>query len=374
MKIGVITWYTGPNYGTNLQAVALQWYLRKQGHDVHIIDYNEELIRYESHRTFMERLKRQPYKYAMIYANSKYGKEIALRDKNLSNTIREKCILTEKADTIADFVTICNQFDLIIVGSDQLWNPGWYSPVYYLDYDEIKTRRIAYSPSLGVNSIPPETAEKIRHGLKKFSAISVREAKGAELLKQLTDLPPKVTVDPTLLLNEDDWLSIFPGGNKKISSKYVLSVFLTDNFNHWHAVKKFAQKHNLQHIIVPYMGFSYFQKGKICADTDLSKLLDLFRSAEYVITDSFHMSVFSIIHKKNFYVFERFKENLETSTNSRVKNLLKMAKLEDRYISYNSRHIKDKSDIDYDNSLSSLEKEILFSREFLIGAIGSDCK
>ncbi len=374
MKIGVITWFTGSNYGTNLQAIALQWYLRKQGHNVYIIDYNEDLISYEFQRSFLERLKNQPNKFAMIYANSKFGKEIKIRDKKLSNAIHEKCLLTKKANTVAEFVLLCNEFDLIIVGSDQLWNPRWYSPIYFVDYDEINTKRIAYSPSLGVNSIPAETASKIQHGLKKFSAISVREAKGAELLKQLTDMIPEVTVDPTLLLNEEDWLSIFPERNKRISSKYVLSVFLTDNFNHWHAAKKYAKMHNLQHVIVPYMGFSYFQKGKICADTDLSKLLDLFRNAEYIITDSFHMTVFSIIHKKNFYVFERFKENLETSTNSRVKNLLKMAKLEDRFISYDSRLINDKNDIDYDNSLNSLEKEILFSKEFLIDAIGSDCK
>ena len=369
MKIGIITWHTGPNYGTNLQAIALQWYLRKEGHTVYLIDYNEQLTRWNYNKTITEKIKGKIYHFINSYANYKHGKEIVSRDDHLRASICQKCNLTDYVVTVEDFIDCCNTFDLIVVGSDQIWNPTWYAPLYYLDYEGINTGRISYAPSIGLNFIPYDIIPKIRHGLGKFHAISVREESGAKLLKNISPVQPVVTVDPTLLLTSSEWIELFPQKTRYIEQNYVLSIFLTDNYCHWRAAKKFSIDKGLEHVIVPYMAFSYFQKGIICADTDLSKLLNLIQHAEYIITDSFHMTIFSLIFQKQFYVITRFKKKKQSSTNERVRNILRIIDQNQRLQKYNCKRIIESDDIDYKVIMKSLLNEIKASKMFLHNAI-----
>ena len=369
MNIGIITWYKGPNYGTNLQAIALQWFLRNSGHNVQIINYNDSLISYSSHRTLKKRILSQPDKLAKKIAIRKYGGIIDKKNSKMRSTIKQKCVLTEIANNYEEFINICNSFELLIVGSDQLWNPSWYSPIYYADFEKVKTRRISYAPSLGVKTIPENLLNVMHHGLSRFSHISVREAQGKDILKKELGVDSCVVVDPTLLLSQNDWLSIFPKKESSINDEYVLSVFLSDNFFHWKAANIFSKNEVLQHVIVPYMGFSFFQKGTVCVDTDLSDLLNLIRGAKYILTDSFHITVFSIIMQKQFYTFERFKEKESFSTNSRVKNLLSKLNLNNRVQHYNCVTVLETERIDYKNVSKLLDKEISKSKQYLYNAI-----
>ena len=375
MRIGIVTWFKGPNYGTVLQAIALQWYLKKQGHEVFIINYSDELIAWKPEpvkRKITTRIKNKITRIITIKANEKFKEEIEYRDESMWRTELENCQFSKELLSVESFVNECNEYDIIVVGSDQLWNPTWYSPLYFLDYEGLETRRISYAPSTGVSVIPADIALKIEHGLKKFSAISVREDKGSELLSKISPIFPVVVVDPTLLLDERDWESIIPKEKRLVNEKYVLSIFLTDNYFHWKAAKSFAKERKMLHVVVPYMGVSYFQSKYVQADTDLVKLFNLISNAEYVITDSFHITVFSIIHKKNFYVFERFNETSTGSTNSRVRNMLQISKLENRLLRYKSSRIPDLNDIEYDASFCELEKQIKKSKQFLKDAIEND--
>lgn len=369
MKIGIITWFTGPNYGTNLQAIALQYYLRIHGYKVDIINYEVPPVNVSKEKkTFIRKLLYQPKKYAIKFALNRYKSRIVERDRKLSNLISTKCILTPKIETIDELIKTCNEFDLLICGSDQIWNPNWYDKFYFADYDGITTNRISYAPSMGVNAIPDSVVAEIQHGLKQFKAVSVREEKAAELLAPYLTDKPQVVVDPTLLLTSEEWLDIFPEDAYE-GNDYVFAFFLNDEKRHLEAAKKFAKRLNNKLILVPYKGTTYLQNADIRADAGLEDMLNLIRNAKYVITDSFHITVFSIIYRKQFYTFQRFKEDEFTSQNVRVTNLLRMVDLSERLIPYQSTQIDMLDDINYDGHIEKLNIEIEKSKEFLKDSI-----
>ena len=369
MKIGIITWFTGPNYGTNLQAIALQYYLRSRGNEVNLINYEVPAVNVtKDKKSFIRKVLYQPKKYAIKFAMNRYKYQIAERDRKLRNSITTKCILTPEIKTIDELIKICNEFDLLICGSDQIWNPNWYDKFYFADYTGITATRISYAPSMGVNAIPDSVVAEIQHGLKQFKAVSVREEKAAELLAPYLEDKPQVVVDPTLLLTSKEWLDIFPDDCCK-GNDYVFAFFLNDEKKHIEATKKFAKRLNYKLILVPYKGATYLQKADIRADAGLEDMLNLIRNAKYVITDSFHITVFSIIHRKQFYTFQRFKEDEFTSQNVRVTNLLNMVDLSERLIPYLSTKIDMLDDINYDGHIEKLNIEIKKSKEFLKNSI-----
>ena len=112
MKIGIITWFTGPNYGTNLQAIALQYYLRSHGYEVNLINYEVPSVNVtKDKKSFIRKVFYQPKKYAIKFAMNRYKTKIAERDRKLRNSIITKCILTSEIETIDELVKICNEFD-----------------------------------------------------------------------------------------------------------------------------------------------------------------------------------------------------------------------------------------------------------------------
>lgn len=365
MKIGIITWFTGPNYGTNLQAIALQYYLRSHGYEVRLINYEVPPANVtRAKKPFIKKKLYQPQRYAIRIAINRYKDKIAERDRKLRNSITTKCILTPEIKTIEELVNICNAFDLLICGSDQIWNPNWYDKFYFADYPGIVTTRISYAPSMGVNAIADSVALEIKHGLSQFKAVSVREEKAVELLAPYLNEKPQVVVDPTLLLTSKEWMDIFPDDGHE-DDDYIFAFFLNDEKKHLEATKKFAKLHDCKLVLVPYKGATYLQNADIHADAGLEDLLNLIRNAKYVITDSFHITVFSIIHRKQFYTFQRFKEDDFTSQNVRVTNLLRMVDLPERLLPYQTTKIDMRNDINYNKHIEKLNIEIEKSKDFL---------
>lgn len=362
MKIGIITWFSGTNYGTHLQAIALQKYIRSLGYEVWIINF--EVNANTRKVGFWEKVCRQPQKYMTKYAQRKYKEEIASRDNAFKKMIQCQCCMTERINTKEEYIRVCNQFDLLICGSDQIWNPNWYHRAYYADYAEITAEKISYAPSMGINTIPEKFQDEIRRSLQSFRAVSVREEKGAEILESLSPVKPQVVVDPTLLLKAGEW-SELALRKSLVQEPYVLSMFLTDRREHWRAANRFAKKKNLEHVIIPYCGFSYVQPGKIFADAGIEELLALIKNATYILTDSFHITVFSLIFNRQFITFQRFRENDLTSQNARVNNLLKIAEIPERMISYKSKHVPDMGDIDYKTVNKYLDEKINKSKAYL---------
>lgn len=368
MNIGIITWFKGINYGTNLQAIALQYYLKTQGHEVKLLNFDVSGISNSKRKKFLARLLYQPEKYAMKYFEHKYEKEIECKKNKIKETVLDYCNFTKKINNEEDYIRECNSFELIICGSDQIWNPNWYHRYYYADYPAIKARKISYAPSLGVNSIPEETAKEIKRSLKGFEAVSVREFTGARSLSNLSHVEPQVVVDPTLLLSATEWSKI--ASDRIVSDKYVLSMFLTDNLRHWHAAKIFAKKKKMKHIVIPYCGVSYTEGDQLYTDAGLEDFLALIKDADYILTDSFHVIVFCLIFNRQFVAFQRFKENQYTSQNSRINNLLEIADVKARILRYGTSRIPTMKEVDYQLVNKTLQVEIEKSKDYLLKAIG----
>ena len=232
MRIGIITWFTGPNYGTNLQAIALQYYLRKQGYEAELVNCEVESEYNKNRKTFIERVEFLPEKWAQKFARRVFfRKEKAARDEKLKRAIQKNCILTKRCENEKDLVEVFNSFDLLISGSDQIWNPNWYHRFYYADYEGVKTRRISYAPSMGVTKIADEVEPEIRRSVSKFDVISVREKSAVPLLEPYAKFKPIVAVDPTLLLDLDDWMSIFQPTGEAPKDTYVLGFYKKKNLN-----------------------------------------------------------------------------------------------------------------------------------------------
>lgn len=368
MNIGIITWFGGPNYGTNLQAISLQKYLRKVGYSVQIINYVPPRVGYGKELSIWDRIAHQPQKYVNLYSKGKYKQELEQKNNKIQESLCKHCKFTAQITNDEEYVQICNDFDVLVFGSDQIWNPNWYHPWYYADNPIIKAKRVSYAPSMGVTSLEPEIAEKIRHSLEVFSAVSIREIECVNLLEQCMGIRPETVLDPTFLLNREDW-SQFIGKEQVAENEYVLSLFLTDNCCHWWAASKLAKKERIKHIVVPYSGFSYLLHADVRADTGLEDLLSLIRGAKFVLTDSYHVTVFSLIFNKEFYVFARFKDADDFSQNSRVTNLLDSINLIERLIPYGSRTINLMNPIDYGAVNHILEMEKKKSRQYLRNAL-----
>lgn len=367
MKIGVITWFNYENYGTVLQALALQTYLKNNG-------YNAELINFELDDSLNLNKVKKPITFNRIYHKigtfiykfqiKKYNELISKKSRDFKNIIFDNCTVTKKIESERDYINICNSYDVLIFGSDQIWNPNWYHSFYYANFKDINTKLIAYAPSFGVSNIPEDKVHDIKNALKRFSHIALRETLNSEILENITDKKIDVVVDPTFLLTANEWEKYEESVDLNVKD-YILCYFLTDNPKHWYAAKKFAKKHNKKLVIIPHDGYSYIKSKYVIKDCNVGNFLNLIRNAEYVITDSFHATVFSIINQKKFYVFERHNPKSNDSQNIRIYNLLNSLKAESCLIKYNIKKINKEFSLNYESLFKILNSKISESKKYL---------
>lgn len=366
MNIGIITWFRYENYGTKLQAIALQGYLRNLGYNVELLNFNPPAVTLENlnKESLWEKIKKQPKKYKTKMILKEYEDCLKTKSIKMNKVIKEHCILSNRIVCKDDYIKVCNKYDLLICGSDQIWNPNLYNAYYYADFDTITTPIVSYAPSFGVNEVRVDVLEKLKHSLNQLKYITVREKQGIEIIKKVINKDAEMVMDPTFLLSQIQWRRLF-NLKRKNKDSYVLCYFLSDNKEHWKAVNEFARKRNLKLYIIPQLEASYKQNGKICADTGVEDFVELIMNAEFMLTDSFHGTVFSLIFNKQFYTFERFKEDKFSSQNSRVKNLLSNVGLENRLYKFNSNMILENSKIDYNLANEKINKMIDESKQIL---------
>ena len=367
MKIGIITWFKYENYGTILQAIALQRYLRNNKFEVELVNFDiDDTINLK--KSNKEKItKRIYYKIAKeiyFFEKKKHKEEFNKKTYDFKNIIEKNCKIRKKKKNEEDYIGLCNNYDILIFGSDQIWNPNWYNPFYYGNYKKITTKLIAYAPSFGVNEIPEDKKQKIKEALKRFDNIALREEQGCNIVKGLLDVETDIVVDPTLLLSEKDW-EILEEDLEETKEKYILCYFLSDNPYHWRAAKKFAKKKKMKLIIIPHDGFSYIESKYVVRGCNVGNFLSLIHNAQYVITDSFHAIVFSIIYNKKFIVFERHNPNSKFAQNSRIYNFLKLTDTEKCLVKYNTSEIKESQSLKYNKESNNISALIEKSKKYL---------
>ena len=223
-------------------------------------------------------------------------------------------------------------FDAYICGSDQIWSP-FFMPIkkeYYLPFVP-KGKKIAYAPSFGVSSLPEYHKRTIRKYVDDFQYLSVREKHAISIVEDLCGKTPLYVCDPTMLLSPDEWNHFFDTYScnlKSVPDKYVL-VYCLSNLDDMmvRVVNEACSGENV--ILQPKRENCPYQNG-LSYDIGVFDFLELIKKAKYVITDSFHGTVFSILFRKQFVVIPR--NNTEKAKQgSRIESLLDVMGIKQRF-------------------------------------------
>lgn len=297
MKIGILTFHWSNNYGAVIQAYALLSKLKELGYDACIIDRQ---IRYNG---VLRRLFHR-YSYQHHYSWNVFNKERKRVFSPISNPYKSHADLVNNFDN--------EKFDAVIVGSDQVWRWGMMGNNYFLDFlGDGSTRRYSYAASFGLSKWEgtEEKRKEISSLLKQFNAISVRENSGVQICRETFGVDAQLVLDPTLLHDRSFYESTLLKGKPLKSNGKVVSYILGKKYkNQVLQISEWAKIKGLKHnelfwtsLDIPSLiGRSEFHFLHV----DLTTWLDEIRNAEYVITNSFHATVFCILFEKKFVVLE----------------------------------------------------------------------
>lgn len=327
-KIGTVTWITYYNFGTFLQAYALQQVVTNLGFDNFIISDESIVNQKRPKRSIYFCLKCALYRiYKRTFHNNSYAKG-SCRSNILYKQFADSFLTIDR--TWKDSDDLNQRYDMFICGSDQIWYPSAeiFHPFYYLAFTDKK--KIAYAPSVGSSNYPEEFKSKVKSLLESFSSISVREEKGADLLRSFVSKEITVALDPTLLLSSEQWENIIH--RSTATEPYILCYLLTYNQAYIDYVCSYAkeEKMQLRIFITNDKYLSYADKPLFAGPKEF---LEEIHGASYFFTDSFHGTIFSIQYRKRFVTFKRFKETDGKNQNSRLTNLFAILGLEDYFIS-----------------------------------------
>lgn len=325
-KVGIITLYGLFNYGNRLQNYAVHKILSDMG--LQVITYTcepkEKIDKKMYLRWKVHELTRYRFTQHKDYWNADFCRLFNFR------RFTKKNIPTQYISSIDDLAT---QADYFVVGSDQVWNPLWY---HHFDKDLFlltfarPEQKVCFSPSFGIEKLPEEWEMWFTQKLVEFPHLNVREQAGAEIIRQLTGKTADVMIDPTLMLDEKDWLRIAKKPKSINTTKpYILTYFLgkrTDQVEKDIIEILQQKKRNVYHLF-----------DKIQDDVYSSgpcEFIYLFSKADIILTDSFHACVFAFLFNKPFVVYDRVEKGI-CKMNSRLNTLLSLLKLERKYRSKN---------------------------------------
>lgn len=303
MKIAFITCHNIKNYGSVLQTYATQILLENMGHEVQVIDYrrpgtdNNEILKT---RMCLSRISRIPIIRTLfrIILVPSIKRSIKVFDEFLKKYIH----LTEKVyhsnRELAENLPLA---DIYMTGSDQVWNSHINKGIeypYFLDFTPDDTRRIAFAASFGIKDLPQYEIEETKRLLQRYEAISVRESSALSILESLGIRNGMQVLDPTLMLTRQQWIKMADYSSVP-KSRYVLVYQLRANTQFDKYVRRFAQKKSIKIIRINYYYHNAIKnKGCITCPTP-NEVIGLIDRANYVLTDSFHATAFSImLHKK----------------------------------------------------------------------------
>lgn len=333
MKVGILTFTNTLNFGAVLQAYALQEKVKSFGYDAEIIQYTNQAI--ENNEKSNSILKPKALYRKLVMGPALKRKEKAFKAFENKNIVSGLQLTESNIEKINDY------YDKFITGSDQVFNTvitdeDWN---YYLDFVTDSSKKISYAPSFGDIAFSETGRKKATELLSDFNALSVREASGQKIIKEMTAKEGEIVLDPTLLLSKSDW-------EKRIAFKpdyehYILVYFPHNKKIVFDFVEKLKEKTGLP---VVYLSISPRKQSgvKTIYDSSPDEFLGWIKNADYVVTGSFHGTAFSLNLEKQFFYEPLSKNGIE----SRVDNLARIAGVQGRCItSANIDEVLDYSDV-----------------------------
>ncbi len=352
------------NYGTVLQAFATQELIKNLGYEVEIIDYITEVRNLKKiFLWYPESLRHSKFKKVM-YILSRMPANL-LKHITFSRFINRNYILTNrKYYTISDLEENPPMSDVYLVGSDQVWNSRYNQMVdrgFFLDFGDTNIKRISFASSFGVSDLDDAEFAQTKKLLSKFDAISVREDTGVKIINDM-GYDAELVLDPTLMLNSEKWSSYIK--DKKIKGRYVLLFIIYNEDNDaTRYARRIADALGIKVIQLYWKPIKRPGVDKIAIYKSPFEFLRYIRDAEYIVTNSFHGTAFSLDFNKQFITVAR------SEFNSRLKSILRLCGLESRYITEKFDVNEALSMIDYSSVNIILENERQRSLIYLEQAI-----
>ena len=348
MKVALAINYDYHDYGGMLQAFATQRFLEKQGIESDAINFDNVKgdISRRKWKYFLSNMmdisivkekSRLIEKKIRQKTNARLKAQMAERDNAFDKFCTSHFKVSRPFDSWDDMAKASQkEYDAVIVGSDQLWLPSNVMADYYtLNWVPEKVKKIAYATSFGIGNIPQKYKEMYRQYLSRIDYLSARETSGQEIISELTDRSVPLVNDPALLLDANGWDEVIKD-KPIINDKYIFCYFMGDNPEQRDFVKRLAKEKGLKIVALLHLD-QFIETDEHYADYNPWNIspddfVNLVKYAEYVCTDSFHGTVFSIIYSRNFFTFKRFNKKASLSTNTRITSLLTRIGLMDRLV------------------------------------------
>lgn len=364
-KIGIITFHNAHNYGATLQCYALSEAIKEISQDFYVSVINYINCNIESaYKVIRLDTKNVKSLIRTMITSIVYLPKNIRRRKKYNQYIIKNLNLTQKCYTVEEVEELVKDYDFLVVGSDQIWNKnltGFIDRVFYLDF-KTKAKKVSYAASLGSSKLD-EDIDSYKKMLNDFDEISVREKDAVTIVEKLSNKKVEEVLDPTLIIDRSKWKELM--GKRKIKDKYI-AVYTPNSIKEFpQMVNYFSDKCNLKIVNFKKSNINYKNVLKNVYTAEPSEFLNYIAYSEYVIATSFHAVVFSLIFHKKFWVL------LPKDNASRVKNLLDLVGLTDRYI-FSSEDLTKKDltkEIDYGLVDKKIEKLKHKSIEFLKSAL-----
>ncbi len=342
-KIGLCVCYDTKNFGSQLQVLATDKQINRLG-------YQTEIIRYKKKMSLKFALQTIPRLFNPYFVKGKLSgikkdrvmaqhpeieKKVGIRNRRFERFVDQ--YFQNLSKPFVGWTELKKrsaiEYDAFLCGSDQLWLPGNLGSHFYtLEFAPNEKAKIAYATSFGVSKIPWYQKVRTAAYLRRFQSLSTRELKGGQIIKDLIGKDVQVVCDPTLLFDAQEWNKIIPE-KQVVKEPYVFCYFLGTNSEHRAVAREFGAKTGLKLVTCPFLD-NFVEEDQQFGDIqmydmDAEDFVNLIRNAEYVLTDSFHGSVFSILHHKKFVIFNRFNSG-SNSRNSRIDSLCEILGLNER--------------------------------------------
>ena len=335
MKAAIVTFVRAYNYGATLQCYALSKKLQDMSVDVEVLDYSPQYFRDSYNLAYLGHLRLLPYRPLKNWWElTPLRRIIKKRNEGFDQFISKNIPLSsQQYHSIDDLNTQTLPYDMYISGSDQVWSSICvpFDPVYFLQFaSATPEKRYSYAASFGMNAVPEKHEAQYKERLTNWTGYCVREASAATLLKSLVGVEAAQCCDPTLLLTKPEWEAV--ASPKKPKAPYILVYTVNKSKKLLEYAAKLSQEKDIPvYVTATYMTHQCLlgQEEKaygfrMYPSTAPSEWIQMFFSAEYVLTDSFHGTVFSLIgHKRLLVVCDK--------PNTRSRELLEKVGLSSRY-------------------------------------------
>lgn len=362
-----------------MQAYALQKVILAMGHEVSTVNIRRRpasffgKVKYIIVSIIKKVIFRRKTRLFKLWVTKKQQAAI---DFYTNQFVNEHLALTRQIRNKKDLVNLNNEYDCFIVGSDQVWRKQYLRKElmsYYFDFLSPNKTRFSYAASFGKSEMDYSKSEirQCRDLLRLFNKVSVRETDGIKLCEKYFNCEAVQVLDPTLLLNDDQYDELIQSDaiNENLpKSKYILAYILNPSSKSNELIAKYAESIGAKpYYIMPSIYGETSNDIQKCIYPSISTWLSAFKNAEYIITDSFHGSVFSMIYHKQFFVFDN-----PSRGSSRLKSLLNTFEIDNRFISYNNgiEQCLNTNTIDYLKVDEKLDKLRNDSHQFLNTALG----